>query len=311
MTCKLNINFRGAVGDILCLSAAVHDLLKTNPQCQLAVTSPFSEVFQGYGLLPVDKTFGNVHITWEHYAAAVNLAKTTPQHVVEFFHRILAELTGLDCPVFQQTPKLYGRYLPERGDQPRPYWLLFAGGKSDIPVKLWSHEGYQQVVNFLRGKNFHVVQTGRTTDWHYPLNNTLRIFDTKTTTKALQRLFALVRDCAGVVCPVTSGMHLAAAFGKPCVVIAGGREDPCWEAYNDAYRGFSRPFGGVAHRFLHTVGNTDPQLGCCRLAGCWRRNFEADGCDNATEIPSFPNRLANCMLALAPESVVQAIESYL
>jgi hypothetical protein len=56
-------------------------------------------------------------------------------------------------------------------------------------------------------------------------------------------------------------MHLAAAVetrpiahpSRPCIVVAGGRESPNWEAY-------------PTHQFLHTVG----VLPCCATGGCWR-----------------------------------------
>jgi hypothetical protein len=56
-------------------------------------------------------------------------------------------------------------------------------------------------------------------------------------------------------------MHLAAAVevppgmpkNRPCVVVAGGREPPHWEAYPH-------------HQFLHRAGS----LLCCDDGGCWK-----------------------------------------
>src|SRR5207244_10704494 len=77
----------------------------------------------------------------------------------------------------------------------------------------------------------------------------------------LRQLVRLVHHAQGVLCPVTLLMHLAAAVevpagmpkNRPCVVVAGGREPPHWEAYPH-------------HQFIHTVG----ALWCCDNGGCWK-----------------------------------------
>jgi len=71
-------------------------------------------------------------------------------------------------------------------------------------------------------------------------------------------------------------MHLAPAIEpkrglkarRPCVVIAGGREPPHWEAY-------------PTHAFLHTVGT----LACCLTGGCWRSRTRALGDGDETADP--------------------------
>lgn len=304
------MNYKGALGDVLCLSAAVHSWRLVNPEHELAVVAPFSEIFEGHGLRPTSEDFGQVTISDQHYREGVEAARSRPRHVVEFFHDILGRLSGCPCPVNRQVPKLYVHHLPAAPVQGR-YWVLFAGGKADIPLKIWSGPFFQQITDFLRSRNRLVVQTGRTTDLHTPLDGAIRLFDRSSTRESLLRLFALVRGCEGVVCPITSGMHLAAAFGKPCVVIAGGREDPWWEAYNSGHGAFGGRFIGRPHKFLHTVGG---QLDCCRLAGCWRRVFQPDdarGCDRFRILEDFPKRVAECMMTVTPEMVVEALEEYL
>lgn len=306
---KLGVNYRGALGDVLCLSAAVRSWQMANPAHKLAVVAPFAEVFDGYGLFPLGEDFGQVTITEQHYRDGAAAAADSPRHVVEFFHDALEKLSGLPCPVAHQAPKLLTGQLPA-APVTGNYWVLFAGGKHDIPLKLWSGPFYQQIADFLRSRGRTVVQTGRTTDRHVPLTGVTRLFDRSSTPENLRRLFSLIRNCEGVVCPITSGMHLAAAFNKPCVVLAGGREDPWWEAYNNDHGAFDRNYLGVPHVFLHTVG----ELSCCRLAGCWRRDFapaEALGCDRGVTLSDFPGKAAECMMQLTPELVIAALENYL
>jgi ADP-heptose:LPS heptosyltransferase len=138
----------------------------------------------------------------------------------------------------------------------RPFWIIAAGGKYDYTIKWWSRRRYQEVVDHFAGRIL-FVQVGEGGHFHPPLE---RVLDLRRRT-SLRALVRLVHHSEGVLCPVTSLMHLAAAVptpsgrpaARPCVVIAGGREPPHWEAY-------------PTHQFLHTVGS----LPCCARGGCWR-----------------------------------------
>src|SRR6185437_7025840 len=92
----------------------------------------------------------------------------------------------------------------------------------------------------------------------------------------------LMYHAEGVLCGVTLAMHLAAAVPlKPgtckqraCVVVAGGREPPHWEAYPH-------------HQFLSTVGT----LPCCANGGCWKSRCQLVGDGDAKdrhEVCSYP-----------------------
>jgi hypothetical protein len=101
-------------------------------------------------------------------------------------------------------------------------------------------------------------------------------------------------------------MHLAAAVGtrpgrprnRACVVVAGGREAPHWEAYPH-------------HQFLHTVG----ALRCCDGGGCWRSRVLPLGDGDEKDDPSrlcvdVVRGLPRCMDLIAAADVVRAIERY-
>ncbi len=116
----------------------------------------------------------------------------------------------------------------------------------------------------------------------------------------------MVYHAQGVLCPVTLHMHLAAAVevkgGRPknraCVVVAGGREPPHWEAYPH-------------HQFIHTVGS----LLCCDNGGCWKARTEPLGDGDAKDAPgsrcvNVVNHLPRCMDMIEAEEVVARIERY-
>jgi hypothetical protein len=116
----------------------------------------------------------------------------------------------------------------------------------------------------------------------------------------------LVYHAQGVLSPVSLLMHLAAAVpvkkgatkNRPCVVIAGGREPPHWEAYPH-------------HQFIHTVG----ALRCCDNGGCWKSRTVPLGDGDAKDQPEslcvdVVNSLPHCMHMITAAEVSARIRSY-
>lgn len=187
-----------------------------------------------------------------------------------------------------------------RGD----YWIIAAGGKYDYTIKWWHRRRWQAVVDALKGV-VRFVQVGESGHYHPPLSGVIDLRGRTT----LRDLVRLVYWSRGVVCPVTALMHLAAAVPLPCgrtgeracVVVAGGREPPHWEAY---------PW----HRFLHTVG----ALPCCMSGGCWKARTvplgDGDPKDQAGSLCTTVNAnegLPECMAMISPSDVVRAVLLYL
>ena len=185
--------------------------------------------------------------------------------------------------------------------QDLPFWIVASGGKYDVTVKWWDADRYQRVVDYFRGK-IQFVQVGEFGHHHPRLEGVIDLRG-KTT---LRELIRLVHHAQGVLCPVTSLMHLAAAVetrpGRPasraCVVIAGGREPAHWEAYPD-------------HQFIHTTG----ALPCCSSGGCWRdrttRLRDGDPRDQPQHrCVDVVCGLPHCMDLITAEEVIGRIELY-
>jgi ADP-heptose:LPS heptosyltransferase len=185
-----------------------------------------------------------------------------------------------------------------------PFWIVIAGGKYDFTAKWWPPDYYQQVINHFQGR-IQFVQCGEREHWHPSLTKVFNLIG-KTD---IRQFIRLVYHSAGILCPVTFAMHLAAAVPskterlRPCVVVAGGREPPHWEAY-------------PGHQFLHTVG----QLPCCARGGCWRSRCQKvnDGDpkdrENVCERPVFVDQnlvVPQCMTIVKPHLVIDAIERFL
>lgn len=248
--------------------------------------------------IPVTEFRGDIHLS---------VAERQPSFSAHYQRRCDGSIEPLESPAFSMP-------FPER-----PYWIVVAGGKYDFTTKWWNPAHYQSVVDMLAGEvNF--VQCGLKGHWHPPLRGVTN-FVGKTN---LRHFLQLIHHSEGVLCPVTFAMHAAAALpmeswhtdrsGKtlprlrPCVVIAGGREAPHWEAY-------------PGHQFLHTVGT----LPCCAHGGCYCVRCQKVGdvddagepdhrdCENLCQLPvAVSNKLMipQCMNDIAPETVVASIRRF-
>lgn len=199
-------------------------------------------------------------------------------------------LCALEKAWHSQVFELAGREIP--------FWIVSAGGKHDITIKWWATERYQEVVDHFRGR-IQFVQVGARGHHHPRLDG---VIDLRGETD-LRQLVRLVHHAQGVLCGVTSLMHLAAAVEpreggarRACVVVAGGREPAHWEAYPH-------------HQYIHTNG----ALSCCQQGGCWKDRVEKlnDGDERDGRLCiNVVGRLPRCMDMITPADVIQRIEYY-
>lgn len=255
-----------APGDIVAMTALVRDLALTYPnQYVVRVNTPNARdvwkynphIEQGEPLGPTLKL---------DYGPYIRVSGTKPIHFLTGFHGSFQKLTGRKVPLHRPHPDLHlGEDMPRQVDG--RYWVTLSGGKTDFTNKHWVTSRHQEVVDTMTGLGFRVVQVGgkgsNPGHVHPPLK---RVIDLLGKT-SLRQLFHLIRHADGVICPITMPMHVAAALGRPCVVIAGGREEWWWEGYHRDNPGLGPAAGllPVNHRYLHTQG----LLPCCASKGCW------------------------------------------
>lgn len=106
-----------------------------------------------------------------------------------------------------------------------PYWLITAGEKGDWTCKTFPFAKWQEVVEKLPQIKF--VQLGAKGHKHPQLrgDNVVNfIGETQNPNFGIRMLFNLFNNCEGSMGLVSFQMHLAAAFNKPCITIAGARE---------------------------------------------------------------------------------------
>lgn len=294
------------------MTAAVRDLHRAHPgRFRTAVRTPALHIWENNPYLtPLDDADPEVRRIDMHYPL-IQQCNHRPYHFLHGFAQFLEQELGVAIPLteFRGDIHLSGQekswmsQVEETGFRGN-FWVMVAGGKHDFTAKWWNPECYQRVVDHFRGKML-FVQCGEPSHWHPRLAGALDLVG-KTD---LRQLIRLIHHADGVVCPVTLAMHLAAAVetkpGKPknraCVVIAGGREPPHWEAYPH-------------HQFLSTNG----ALFCCDDGGCWKSRCQIldDGDDKNQSLCVDPVqltpqlRIPKCMHMITAADVIRRIELY-
>jgi ADP-heptose:LPS heptosyltransferase len=297
-----------APGDIVMLTAAVRDLHRCYPR----------QFLTGVQTRCPDLWLNNPYIT--EFAAdedvqelicsypLIDFSNRTPHHCLHGFIKFLNAKLGLtieptefhgDIHLSAQEKAWYSQVHEVTGED-TPFWIVAAGGKYDVTIKWWATERFQKVVDHFRGR-IQFVQIGDEGHHHPKLDG---VIDLRGKTN-LRELVRLIYHSQGVLCPVTSSMHLAAAVPvksrqptRPCVVIAGGREPAHWEAYPN-------------HQFLHTNG----ALKCCKHGGCWKDRTlalrDGDRRDRPENLcTDVVGNLPRCMDMITAEEVIRRIELY-
>lgn len=297
-------------GDIVMLTAAVRDLHAAYPRQFITdVRTPCPAIWEhNPHLLPLQENDPEVQRLDCHYPL-VHRSNQAPYHFIHGFIEFLNDQLGLrirptefrgDLHVSALEKTWYSQ-VEEIVGEPVPFWIVVAGGKRDFTIKWWEHSRFQEVVDYFAGRIL-FVQVGEAGHHHPPLRG---VVDLRGKTD-LRQLIRLVYHAQGVLCPVTLLMHLAAAIevgpgmpkNRPCVVVAGGREPPHWEAYPH-------------HQFLHRAG----ALACCDNGGCWKSRAVFLGDGDPKDRPEHlcvdvVEGLPRCMDMISSGDVIRAVELY-
>ena len=227
-------------------------------------------------------------------------AGVSGRHFSDGHRKFLEEVLEIEIPRTGLVPEIYlsqderlwpSPVLNVHGWTGR-YWVLNAGSKGDYTLK--QYHRYQEFVDlfntYYEGQ-VKLVQTGALEHNHDALEGVL---DMRGKTKH-RELYRLINKADGVISCVSYPMHIAAALGKPCVVVAGGREPIRWEMYPN-------------HRYLATNG----ALPCCQYDGCWKSKLE--DCVNPVDVYGNERggrmRVPKCMELIRPAMIFDAVSMY-
>lgn len=279
-------------GDILVMSAAIRALKRAHPEYKIDVDTPCNDIFSHNPNISLLNNEGQVIDMHYHKTLSGDGQSLDPgsgvsgRHFADGHRRHLEEVLGISIPNSGLVPEIFltqdERLWPSpalgKGGYDGAYWVINAGSKNDFPLK--QYHRYQEVVDLMIDR-VKFVQVGDKAHNHPALKG---VIDLRGKTNH-RELFRLVYHAHGVLSCVSYPMHIAAAFQKPTVVVAGGREGTRWELYPN-------------HRFLYTNG----ALPCCAYDGCWKSKL--DECAALKE--SYPL----CMWLIEPRMIADAIDMY-
>jgi len=302
---KLLLINRLSPGDILVMTNAIRDLHLAHPNKFITdVRTPCPDIFENNPYitkLTYDENKYNEINTWfgsnigktkmlgdimcvDMQYPLIHQSGARGAHFAEGHREFLEETLKIKIPQTKIRPELYLSDVEKVGLIRIPnnikgkYWVINAGSKGDYTLKQYPY--YQEVVNFLKNK-ITFVQIGVKSHIHKPLDNVIDMVG-KTNNR---ELFSLIYHAEGVISCVAFPMHIAAAFKKPCVVVAGAREGTRWELYPN-------------HRFIYVNGC----LPCADYDGCWRSKIE--------DCNYKKNGIPLCMSLIKPEEVAREVERY-
>jgi len=302
-------------GDITVMTAAVRDLAKAHPgEYKIHVATSCKEIWDNNPYVThvadLENNEDDKFTRYDIHYPLINQSNQRPCHFIDGYREDMERQMGITIPPgpfkgdihISDEEKGWVNQVEQVFGWKGPFWIINAGSKQDFTAKYWRYS--QEVVDHFKNR-IQFVQCGEEDHHHPPLNGVLDLVG-KTN---LREFIRLVYHSAGVLCPVTFAMHLAAAVPtkdgslRPCVVVAGGREPAHWEQY-------------PGHQFLHTIG----ALPCCATGGCWKSRCQemgdGDEKDNDTcERPVYHGddewATAFCMELITPGTVIDAIERYL
>lgn len=302
-------NFQ-APGDIVMLTAAVRDLHLCYPGLfQTDVRTPYPELWENNPHITVVAHNDPEAREIECEYPLVRRSNSAPFHFIHGFVRDLNEKLRLNIELTEFKGDIH--LSPEDMEWPaclsgllsqdEKFWVLVSGGKYDYTTKWWDPMRFQDVVDHFRDR-IQFVQVGAKGDFHPAMAG---VVDLRSRTN-LRELIQLIHHAEGVLTPVSLPMHLAAAIPtsnshlkrRPCVVVAGGREPPNWEAYPQ-------------HQYIHTSG----ALTCCADGGCWKSRAYPLGDGDEKDKPqnlctNLAGSLPRCMDLITSDEVIRRISTY-
>jgi hypothetical protein len=315
----LVVQMRQAPGDTLALTAAVRDLALTHPdRFDLRVATNAADLWRhnphvrwagayGQGFIP------GTRVVTPQYGKGLRAAGAGERvHFVDWLRRDLAAQLGLTIAAHLPHPDLH--LAPEERRRPvglpARYWVVAAGGKADMPAKMWPTAHFQSLIDRLAAQGLPCVRLGASRgrnpmDLQPRLDGVVDLLDRTNLRQAL----AVIHAADGVLCHNSFPMHAAAALGRPAVVLAGGRESPYWAAYERSNPGLVCPeLLPVPHRFLHTVDT----LACAGVGGCGKTHLRPEPgkslCSETRATEDGPRAL--CQTLITPDDALAAVRSY-
>jgi ADP-heptose:LPS heptosyltransferase len=283
-------------GDVVVSTAAVCCLHEQYPDCYLtSYRGTCREAFEN-----------NPHIVELDDGEVINLEyplihqSHLPVHFMQGYTEYLGDRLGINLKLTVNHPQLYlsdkekrwaGRH--EELFSKQPYILVNAGYKDDYVTKKWLY-GYWQKVCEEVSKKIKIIQIGSLEHNHPALPFTVDQRG-KTNHRELMRMI-WHPDCKLVITGESYPAHVAAAFRKPCIVLASGFLPAHWISYPTT-------------RILSVHGS----LPCNQFGACWKGKLFEKGNGDRCSLPMYvgDEPVAKCMAMITPQKVIDVANEFL
>ena len=270
------------IGDVLMMTIAVRDLHMAHPgKYQTDVRTRWPDIWANNPYITPMKD-GEGELIEIGYPLIQNAGSMC---FADAFRLDLADKLNIEIPWTIHNPDLHltdkeksENMVLDKCKYPGKFWVLNAGYKPDAVLKYYPF--WQEVVDLLKNK-IQIVQIGASGDIHPQLENVFNLVGQTN----VRELIKLVYQSEGTIGPISCQMVLAAAFNKPSVCVAGGKEGKRWQMYN-------------YHRYLNVNGC----LPCAPGNGCWTAKFE----DCKSRVGNVPR----CFAMISPEEVARNVLLY-
>lgn len=290
-TAKLRVvlhNHQRLLGDRLLMTPLIRDLKATFPHWHLYVDVASDAAWRNNPHIDGIVTPGRPAPEKIDYTfnvgpmRATQSSRTNGLHITRAFAESFVRMTGLPlhdgpfkCDLHLSVAEQ--AWQPVKG----PYWVINCD-TANMGSKRWVANRWRELVRSLDDLTF--VQVGLPQATRIDLSDEPNVISLVGRTDERQ-LMSLVYQAVGCISLVSSLQHIAAAFDKPCVVLAGGREPRSFCSY-------------PAQHHIDRLGT----LECCRDRACWKNSIEA--CVDKTD------DVARCMQMISTLEVAIGVRKF-
>lgn len=293
---------RQAIGDILTMTAAIRDFKKQFPDTRVGVNTTAMHLWDNNP--NIDHTFRAGSLEANKATIKIgpgfltNKSGLWDYHMANAFRMDIQNKMGLKFTQGEIRPDIW--LTQEEYDRSPiidgPYWIFIYGGEPGWPSK--QYHRWQEVINILKD-DIKFVQLGVSKHPYPRLENVIDfIGKTEDRDTGIRDLFNIFLHSQGSLGLVSMHMHLSAAFGNPCCVLAAGREPASFTQY-------------YGHQYFHNNG----ALPCVEQKACWACKLE--GCRNLVK-PSNQctkghptiEKIPKCVDIIEPEQIAEGIRMY-
>jgi ADP-heptose:LPS heptosyltransferase len=287
---------RQAFGDILTMTSAVRDFKAAFPNTKVGVTTTAMHIWDHNP--NIDHSFrDNKHEVKIGPGFLTNKSNRWNLHMCNAFRLDIENKLGLTFPQGAITPDIWMTREEYNRDPliDGPYWIFIYGGEPGWPSK--QYHRWQEVIDILVKDGIRVVQLGVNKHPYPKLKGVIDyVGKTEDRNHGIRDVFNIFLHSQGSLGLVSMHMHLSAAFGNPCVVLAGARE-PSW---------FTNYFG---HQYVQVNGS----MFCAQTTACWACKLE--GCKNLVEPKNImeghnTKKVPNCVAIIEPEEIAEGVRKY-